>query len=106
MENHANTVVGRYVGRIAQWDVVNEPLALLGSEIDPRENIFFRVLGEHYLDITAILHGLLKIVNKYNAIEYSGGTGESTESTVAGSNCQQHIQTANVSSQISYLDLG
>jgi hypothetical protein len=28
------------------------------------------------MDMAAILHGLLKIVNKFNAIEYSGGTGK------------------------------
>jgi endo-1,4-beta-xylanase len=50
METHAQTVVGRYAGRIAQWDVVNEPLASLSGTLDP-ENLFFQTLGEQYLDI-------------------------------------------------------
>ena len=50
METHALTVVGRYAGQIAQWDVVNEPLALLGGGFDP-QNIFYQTLGEEYLDI-------------------------------------------------------
>jgi len=50
MQTHADTVVGRYSGRIAQWDVVNEPLATLGGDLDP-ENLFFQTLGEQYLDI-------------------------------------------------------
>lgn len=51
---HTATVVGRYAGRIAQWDVINEPLAIAGGEFDP-ENIFYQLLGEEYLD-TALLH--------------------------------------------------
>ena len=50
MQDHAATVVGRYSGRIDQWDVVNEPLAFGGAGFDP-ENFFFQTLGEDYLDI-------------------------------------------------------
>lgn len=50
MQAHAKTVVGRYAGRIAQWDVINEPLALLSGEFEP-DNPFFEVLGEAYIDI-------------------------------------------------------
>jgi endo-1,4-beta-xylanase len=50
METHAQALVGRYAGRLAQWDVVNEPLEDLGGSLDP-ENLFFRTLGEPYLDI-------------------------------------------------------
>jgi endo-1,4-beta-xylanase len=50
MEEHITAVVGRYAGRISQWDVVNEPLALVGGGFDPN-NIFFETLGEEYLDI-------------------------------------------------------
>lgn len=50
MEAHAQTVVGRYAGRIAQWDVVNEPLALGGRQLDP-QNLYFQTLGEQYLDV-------------------------------------------------------
>ena len=50
MEDHATTVVERYAGRLAHWDVVNEPLALLSGGFDPG-NFFFQVLGESWLDI-------------------------------------------------------
>ena len=50
MQTHAQTVVGRYAGRIEQWDVVNEPLALGGAVLDP-ESLFAQTLGEDYLDI-------------------------------------------------------
>lgn len=50
MQAHVQTVVGRYAGRLAQWDVVNEPLATLGGDLDPA-NFFFQVLGEPYLDL-------------------------------------------------------
>lgn len=50
MRLHASTVVGRYAGRIEQWDVVNEPLSAFGGNHDP-QNIFFATLGEPYIDI-------------------------------------------------------
>jgi len=50
MEEHITETVGRYAGRIAQWDVVNEPLELVGVGLDT-ENIFYQTLGEEYLDI-------------------------------------------------------
>jgi endo-1,4-beta-xylanase len=50
MKSHAAAVVGRYAGQIAQWDVVNEPLALLSTSHDP-ESLFYQTLGESYLDI-------------------------------------------------------
>ena len=37
-------------GRIAQWDVVNEPLALGGRALDSA-SVYFQTLGESYLDI-------------------------------------------------------
>ena len=54
MVTHTATVVGRYAGQLAQWDVINEPLAIVGGDFDP-ENIFYQLLGEEYLDI-ALLH--------------------------------------------------
>lgn len=41
------TVVGRYAGRIATWDVVNEPLDLLGPALDPDSP--FTPLGTDFL---------------------------------------------------------
>ena len=46
MRTHIHTVVRRYRGRIAEWDVVNEPLAGDGSL---ERNLFYRVLGPGYI---------------------------------------------------------
>jgi GH35 family endo-1,4-beta-xylanase len=45
---HIETVVGRYRGRVAQWDVVNEPLDDDGSLT---RDVFLRTLGPRYIDI-------------------------------------------------------
>lgn len=47
MADHIRTVVGRYRGRIDAWDVVNEPLDTLGSQV--HENIFYQLLGPGYI---------------------------------------------------------
>jgi len=48
MTQHAGAVAGRYAGRIAQWDVVNEPLSFNAPSLDPN-NLFNRVLGEAWI---------------------------------------------------------
>ena len=45
---HISTVVERYAGRVAQWDVVNEPLVKAGTGLDS-ENPFLSLLGEDFL---------------------------------------------------------
>lgn len=54
MVDHIAIVVGRYAGQLSQWDVVNEPLSLVGEDFDP-ENIYYQLLGEEYIDL-ALLH--------------------------------------------------
>jgi endo-1,4-beta-xylanase len=44
--DHINRVVGRYRGRIVQWDVVNEPYANDGT----LRNTIFRKIGTRYMD--------------------------------------------------------
>jgi endo-1,4-beta-xylanase len=52
LADHIKTVVGRYAGRIAHWDVVNEPI----QEDDKkpralRDSLWLRALGPAYFDI-------------------------------------------------------
>ena len=47
LENHINTIVGRYKGRIHTWDVVNEALNEDGTL---RESLFFEVMGKDYIE--------------------------------------------------------
>ena len=46
VENHINTIVSRYKGRVDGWDVVNEALNEDGTL---RESVFLKVLGKDYL---------------------------------------------------------
>ena len=56
MHRRIRAVVRRYAGRVAIWDVVNEPLAVFGAGYDTedsavtRRNVFFTTLGERYID--------------------------------------------------------
>jgi len=47
MANHIRTVVGHFRGRVDAWDVVNEPLDTLGSEV--YQNIFYQLMGPGYI---------------------------------------------------------
>lgn len=46
MQNHINTIVGRYKGKINSWDVVNEALNDDGTL---RNSVFLDALGEEFL---------------------------------------------------------
>lgn len=56
MSARISEVMGRYRGRVAIYDVVNEPLELFGPGWDladsalSKENFFYTVLGEDYID--------------------------------------------------------
>lgn len=47
LENHIRTVVGRYKGRIQEWDVVNEAIPDSGDVL--RDTIWLRALGPDYI---------------------------------------------------------
>jgi len=47
LSDHIGTVVARYRGRVDSWDVVNEPLQTLGSEL--YDNVFHSMLGPDYI---------------------------------------------------------
>jgi endo-1,4-beta-xylanase len=57
MKSRIDKVVRRYAGRIDIYDVVNEPLAVLGAGWDTENgpfsvsNIFYLTLGERYIDL-------------------------------------------------------
>jgi endo-1,4-beta-xylanase len=48
VREHFETVLGHFGDRVDRWDVVNEPLATLGTEV--HVNHFHRVLGPGYID--------------------------------------------------------
>jgi endo-1,4-beta-xylanase len=48
IEKQVNTIVGRYKGKINTWDVVNEALNEDGT---PRESVFYKAMGENYIDL-------------------------------------------------------
>jgi len=46
MQDHIRTVVGRYKGKIAVWDVVNE---VLRDEGGMRESLWYKIAGKRYI---------------------------------------------------------
>jgi endo-1,4-beta-xylanase len=54
LTDHIQTVVGHYKGRVAEWDVVNEPLKDKGYNTDKglrSANPWFQSMGEEYIDV-------------------------------------------------------
>ena len=56
MLDHIDAVAGHYAGRVAEWDVINEPM----SDDDPdytngnqglRPQLWFKAMGEQYIDL-------------------------------------------------------
>ncbi len=52
MEEHINTVAGRYKNRVSAWDVVNEALNEDGSY---RQSQWFNIIGEDYIEQAFIM---------------------------------------------------
>ncbi len=56
MIDHESTIMSRYKGKIAEWDVVNEPMSeddidYNGIQKGIRKQMWFDVMGEEYIDI-------------------------------------------------------
>jgi endo-1,4-beta-xylanase len=47
MQDHINTVVQHFRGRVREWDVVNEAIDINGRF---KDNVWYRVIGPSYLD--------------------------------------------------------
>jgi len=48
LKDHITTVVGRYRGKIATWDVVNEVVD--GNRAPLRNNLWLQIIGPYYID--------------------------------------------------------
>jgi endo-1,4-beta-xylanase len=51
LEQHVETVVRQFQGRIGSWDVVNEAVDGFNDNVKLRENIWYKALGEEYIDV-------------------------------------------------------
>lgn len=74
---HISTVVARYAGRIASWDVVNEPLPETpGTSAELRSSIWQALLGERYIDLALEMAAAADpaaelVINEYD-LEFAG----------------------------------
>lgn len=48
IQNHINTLAGRYKGKVRSWDVVNE---IFNEDGTFRSSVFFNVLGESFVTL-------------------------------------------------------
>jgi len=79
LADHVATVMGRWAGRIAQWDVVNEPLSGILDPPTPDgldDNVFRRLLGPGYvaeaLQLARAADPTAKLYVNENGIEVPG----------------------------------
>jgi endo-1,4-beta-xylanase len=49
LADHIATVVGHYRGRVASWDVINEPFEPFGSELRT-DSPWYQAMSENYID--------------------------------------------------------
>lgn len=74
MEEHINTVAGRWAGQVYQWDVVNEAIVLGETPSDLRNSPWLQVIGEDYIEQAfrfahAADPNALLLYNDYNSTE-------------------------------------
>lgn len=81
LSDHISKVVGRYAGRIASWDVINEPLPEdQQTPNERRASIWYRLLGEDYIPFALKLANAADpraelVINEYD-LEFVGGRFE------------------------------
>ena len=85
LTGHVRTVVSHFRGRVAQWDVVNEPLRASGRL---KRHVFRRVLGRRYIDLAfraarAADPGAKLFLNE-NAAEFAGPKQDALVALVSG----------------------
>ncbi len=85
LETHIATVVGRYRGRVAHWDVVNEAIADDGSM---RDTFWLRAIGPDYVTLAfefahAADPGALLYYNDY-LLERAGPKADAVHALVSG----------------------
>jgi endo-1,4-beta-xylanase len=79
MVAHIRAVAGHFRGRVAEWDVVNEPMSdededYAGDRLGVRPNLWFEAMGESYIDLAfreahAADPGAALYLNEYGAEE-------------------------------------
>lgn len=112
MVDHITTIVERYKGRVAEWDVVNEPLAnrqsvFRGERLGLENTVWYEAMGEEYIDIAfkaahkadpeAILYlneyGLERDGDRWNAIIGLVERLKAREVPIDGVGFESHIYT-------------
>ncbi len=75
---HIETVMEHFKGRIATWDVVNEPMSMDGPYLD--RNLYLNTLGKDYIaEAFRLAHEIDPTVELYINEQFGNYTGEGVE---------------------------
>ena len=76
LKNHITTIMTRYIGKVQQWDVLNEPFNDSGGTL--RNSIWQQVIGNDYIDSVFVwahrADPTAKLYLNDYGVEFSGGT--------------------------------
>ena len=85
LTDHVKEVASHFRGRVAQWDVVNEPLQPSGRR---KKDVFTRVLGRRYIDLAfraaRSADPRAKLFLNENGTEFAGPKQDALVALVAG----------------------